>query len=73
MYFKPDLLEAPGSLTEYDYRYLLGDAVFWPAWGAALGVVHDWCRNNGYGDFGEPSEKGKAAMEDYERKNMGSG
>lgn len=65
MYGK-DVLEASGPLTEYDYKYLQEDKVFWPAWGAAFGVVSEWCRNQGYGEFGEPTERGKEAMEIYE-------
>lgn len=62
------MLEESGPLTEHDYKYLQGDKVFWPSWGAALGVVMEWCRNQGYGEFGTPTERGKKAMEEYEAK-----
>lgn len=55
-----------GKLTEYDYEFLKGNEVFWPTWGAALGVTLEFCRNSGYGNFGKPTEKGRKAMEEYE-------
>lgn len=64
-----DPLDGPGPLTEYDYRFLLGDEVFWPSWGAALGTVMEWCKNQGYGSFGDPTEYGREAMKAYELNN----
>lgn len=61
-----DLAERSNYLTEYDYKFLKGDKIFWPGWGAAFGVVADYCRNKGYGDFGEPTERGKREMDKYE-------
>ena len=55
-------------LTEHDYKFLQGDDVYWPGWGAALGVCQEWCRNSGYGEFGKPTDLGKEAMLDYERR-----
>lgn len=63
---QPDPLERDGELTEHDYEFLAGNTTFWPAWGAAFGVVTEWCRNHGYGDFGEPTPKGKVAMRLFE-------
>lgn len=60
-------------LTSYDYGFLKGDEEMWPRWGAALGVVMEDCRRAGYGGFGDPTEPGKVAMEEYERTHMGSG
>jgi hypothetical protein len=56
------------DLTKYDYGYLKGDEEMWPRWGAALGVVSEWCRNEGYGEFGAPTERGRKAMERYEQQ-----
>lgn len=69
-----DNLEADGPLTEHDYEFLKGNKVFWPippgrSWGAALSVVMEWCRNQGYGDFGSPTERGLEAMQAYEKQN----
>ena len=63
-----DPLEQDSPLTEYDYEFLKGNEVFWPAWGAAFGVVAEWCRNKGYGDFSRPTEKGKKAILKYEEE-----
>lgn len=68
----PDL-DKDTSLTIHDYKYLKGDTDYWPCWGAALGIVYEYCKNNGYGNFGNPTERGKKAMEEYERKNVGIG
>ena len=62
-----DRLEAGGLLTKYDYGFLKGDEVMYPRWGAALAVVMEWCKNKGYGKFGEPTEAGLKAMEQYEK------
>ena len=55
-----------GKLTEFDYGFLKGDKVMWPSWGAALGVVMEFCRRHGLGEFGEPTEYGLVAMKRYE-------
>lgn len=72
------------ELTEYEYGYLKGDKEMWPGWGAAFGATLEWCRNQGYGSFGEPTERGLEAIRRYEqsksiakesdaRKDLGSG
>lgn len=63
-----DPLEQGSDLTEYDYGYLKGDLEMWPQWGAGFGVCMEWCKNRGYGNFGEPTERGLKAMEKYEQK-----
>lgn len=55
-----------GKITMYEYGYLNGDTVMWPGWGAAFGQVMEYCRNAGLGEFGKPTEKGRAAMRTYE-------
>lgn len=64
---KYDPLEADSTLTIHDYYFLKGDTGYWPGWGAAFGVVADWCKGHGYGDFGKPTERGKKAIEAYEK------
>lgn len=67
MYLDP--LEKDSKLTAHDYEFLKGNEVYWPIfWGAAFNVVYEWCKNNGYGNFGEPTEKGKLAMRQYEER-----
>lgn len=66
-----DKLEAYARLTIHDYEFLKGNTVYWPHWGAAFGIVSKWCKNKGFGEFGEPTEQGKKAMEYYERTNLG--
>lgn len=61
-----DPLESDGYLTEFDYEFLAGNKVFWPTWGAALASVFEWCRSKGYGNFGAPTERGRAAMSSFE-------
>ncbi|CAN5950620.1 unnamed protein product [Sphagnum jensenii] len=36
---------------------LKGDEVHWPRWGAAFGVVMDYLKHRGYGEFGKPTER----------------
>ncbi len=67
---KNDPLEQRGPLTVHDYEFLKGNEVFWPSWGAALGLTMEWCRNMGYGAFGKPTETGKKAMEYYETEHI---
>lgn len=67
---KVDHLESDGPLTEYDYEYLRGNTAFWPSWGAALAVTMEWCSNHRYGSFGEPTERGKAAMRHFEQTQV---
>jgi hypothetical protein len=55
------------DLTENDYRFLKGDTSYFRAWGALLGIVYEFCMDNGYGNFGWPTSRGKQAMEEYER------
>ena len=64
-----DQLDADTGLTECDYAFLKGDEEVFPCWGAALGVVYEYCRNQGYGDFGKPTEKGLKAMKFYEKEH----
>jgi len=66
-----DKIDNYSKLTEFDYAYLKGDKVMYPSWGAALAVVSDWCRNMGYGHFGEPTPAGEKAMKEYEN-NVGT-
>jgi len=54
------------KLTIHDYEFLKGNEVYWATSGAALWTVYEWCRGNGYGDFGKPTERGKKVMEEYE-------
>lgn len=54
------------KLTEYDYGFLKGDKEMWPRWGAGLAVTMEWCKNRGYGTFGDPTELGQKAMKEYE-------
>jgi hypothetical protein len=62
-------LENAGHLTEYDYEFLAGNVKLWDAISAAYNHVSEWCQNKGYGTFGKPTERGKAAMALYEKKN----
>lgn len=62
-----------GPLTEHDYAFLQGDDSFWPCWGAAMSVVMEFCQESGYGSYGKPTERGKKAMEAYERTELGIG
>lgn len=61
-----------GPINIHEYYYLQGDKEYWPGWGAAFGVVQDWCKGSGYGGFGTPTERGKAAMETYVRQTQPS-
>lgn len=61
---QPYPVGAGSKFTEYDYEYLTGT---WEGIrGAAFNVVAEWCQNHGYGYYGEPTEKGKLAIKDYE-------
>lgn len=57
-----DLLEGSGPLTKWDFEFLKGNEPFWDIKGAAYNVVSEWCRNHGFGNFGEPTELGKKMM-----------
>lgn len=63
MYYGQDVLEASGPLTEQDYKYLKGEKtdniIQWDT------IVAEWCRNQGYGEFGRPTESGKKAIVEY--------
>lgn len=61
-----DPLEAPGPLTEGDYKFLQGDEEYWPRWGAALSVTYEWCKSQGLGGFGQPTKHGLRKIEEYE-------
>lgn len=65
-----DPLEIDGKLTSHDYTFLKGDSAEWVTYGAAFCVVSDWCRAHGYGDFGEPTERGIEAMWAYEQAQL---
>lgn len=56
-------------INKYEYGYLKGDKVMWPSWGAALGVVANFCKNRGYGGFGDPTDLGREVMEEYARED----
>ena len=69
---RQDYLENDNSLTEYDYGFLKGDKVMWPSWGAAFGITMEYCKNRGYGNFGEPTELGLKRMKEYEEACLDS-
>jgi len=54
------------EITQFEYGFLNGDKVMWPSWGAALGVVMEYCHDAGLGEFGKPTDKGREAMRDFE-------
>lgn len=66
MYVHP-WLETDTGLNESDYKFLKADETYWTRWGAAMSVVYEYCRNNGYGGWGDPTQKGLKAMEFYEK------
>lgn len=53
------------TLCKYDYEFLAGT---WerPHGGAAWNVVSTFCRNAGFGGYNDPTEKGRAAMKEWE-------
>jgi hypothetical protein len=53
-------------INKYEYGFLKGDKKMWPEWGAAYAAVSEFCKNFGYGEFGEPTKLGKKVMEQYE-------
>lgn len=62
-----DHLDGPGKLTIFDYEYLKGNEAYWDVKGGAFTVVHEWIQRRGYGDYGQPTEYGSAAMRAFER------
>lgn len=66
-----DPLLADTGLNEPDYEFLKGNSDYWRGWGAALNLTYEYCMNNGYGNFGLPTTRGKKAMEHYEREHLG--
>ena len=56
------------KINEYEYAFLKGDEEVFPQWGAALSVVYEFCRNQGLGGFGDPTERGRQMMEQYEQE-----
>lgn len=56
------------ELTPYDYEYLSG------AWigptGAAYNVVMEDCRNAGLGSYGQPTERGKRLMKEFNERSQ---
>jgi hypothetical protein len=56
-------------LTVHDYKFLKGDKIYWPTWGAGLAVTMEYCRNRGLGEFGQPSELGAELMKQFEQEN----
>jgi hypothetical protein len=61
-------MSSASSINKFEYGYLKGDKVMWPGWGAAFGVVMEFCESRGYGGFGTPTERGLKAMEEYEQQ-----
>lgn len=61
-----DPLEKKSRLTVHDYYYLKGNEAYWDVKGAAWNVVYEWCKNHGFGGFGDPTQKGREAMKVYE-------
>lgn len=55
------------SLIKAEYEFLKGNKGYWTSWGAALSVVTEYCKQAGYGTFGEPTIRGKQMMEIFER------
>lgn len=55
------------SLIRAEYEYLKGNAEYWKAWGAVMGVAMEYCQEGGFGDFGKPTASGLKMIEIYEK------